>query len=225
MYMSSETALNSNRCLFWIRAQIFVLHIFIKMPCQKVSPKLNTSIEMESKINVSFEISTFNKLQDVYTNIHKNCQKLECFFIWFNKKCQHVRHIRKNTCTPHHGKSIERPVLCMNKHLLTTIYTAMWVNKYVTSGQTFMCTTSRKSIERPFLQRYSSPSILRPLTRPRVYGLILQVVLKGRSFSTEWHFGAKSSGLIIKGGLKIKGCKIEGPLYIFTYHHFPHWKV
>ncbi len=32
-------------------------------------------------------------------------------------------------------------------------------------------------------------------------------------FNTDWHFGTKSSGFIIKGGLKIKGCKIEGPLY------------
>ncbi len=28
-------------------------------------------------------------------------------------------------------------------------------------------------------------------------------------------FGTKSSGLIIKGGLKIEGCKIEGLLYIW----------
>ncbi len=29
-------------------------------------------------------------------------------------------------------------------------------------------------------------------------------------------FGTKSSGLIIKGGLKIEGCKIEGLLYSWT---------
>ena len=38
--------------------------------------------------------------------------------------------------------------------------------------------------------------------------------------NTEWHFGSKLGGLhqgwsyaSIKGGLKIKGCKLEGPLY------------
>ncbi len=30
-------------------------------------------------------------------------------------------------------------------------------------------------------------------------------------------FGTKSSGLIIKGGLKIEGCKIEGLLYMNKY--------
>ncbi len=28
----------------------------------------------------------------------------------------------------------------------------------------------------------------------------------------DWQFGTKSSSFIIKGGLKIKGCKIEGTL-------------
>ncbi len=44
---------------------------------------------------------------------------------------------------------------------------------------------------------------------PRKCGLILQVVLKQSSLP----FGTKSSSLIIKGGLKIEGCKIEGLLY------------
>ncbi len=30
-------------------------------------------------------------------------------------------------------------------------------------------------------------------------------------------FGTKSSGLIIKGGPKIEGCKIEGLLYVHNY--------
>ncbi len=52
---------------------------------------------------------------------------------------------------------------------------------------------------------------------PRKCGLILQVVLKYRLFNTEiFPFGTKSSGLIIKGGLKIEGCKIEGPLYTYS---------
>ncbi len=39
--------------------------------------------------------------------------------------------------------------------------------------------------------------------------------LKIRSFNTQnGTLGPKSSGLIIEGGLKIKGCKIEGLLYI-----------
>ncbi len=33
-----------------------------------------------------------------------------------------------------------------------------------------------------------------------------------KTFNTEWQFETKSSGLIIKGGLKIKGSKIDGPL-------------
>ncbi len=42
----------------------------------------------------------------------------------------------------------------------------------------------------------------------------MQVVLHQKTFSTpEWHFGTKLSGLIIKGGLNIKGCKVEGALY------------
>ncbi len=46
-------------------------------------------------------------------------------------------------------------------------------------------------------------------------GLILQVVLNYRSFNTKkLPLGAKSSGLIIKGCLKIEGCKIEGLLYL-----------
>ena len=50
---------------------------------------------------------------------------------------------------------------------------------------------------------YSGPSILRPNMGPRKCGLILQVVLKQRSFNTEnCPLGPNSSGLIIKGGLK-----------------------
>ena len=39
-------------------------------------------------------------------------------------------------------------------------------------------------------------------------------------------FGTKSSSLIIKGGLKIKGCKIEVLLYHLNYNLpkiAPHW--
>ncbi len=32
-----------------------------------------------------------------------------------------------------------------------------------------------------------------------------------KRLNTKWHFGTKSSGLIIKGGLEIKGHKTEGP--------------
>ncbi len=42
-------------------------------------------------------------------------------------------------------------------------------------------------------------------------GLIIKVIL-----NTEWHFGSKLGGLIIKGGLKIKGCKVEGLLHILA---------
>ncbi len=71
---------------------------------------------------------------------------------------------------------------------------------------------------------YSGPSILRPPMGPRKCGLILQVVLKQRSFIAEWHFGTTSSDLTIKCGLKIKGCKIEGLLtltgiQVFVHHH------
>ncbi len=49
---------------------------------------------------------------------------------------------------------------------------------------------------------------------PRKCGLILQVALQYRGHLTQkialW---TKSRGLIIKGGLKIQGCKIEGLLY------------
>ncbi len=30
----------------------------------------------------------------------------------------------------------------------------------------------------------------------------------------EWQFGSKASGLTIKGGLKMKGCKMEGLMYM-----------
>ncbi len=43
-------------------------------------------------------------------------------------------------------------------------------------------------------------------------GLKIRVI-----WHTEWHFGTKLSGLIIKDGLKIKGCKIEGLLYLHCF--------
>ncbi len=54
--------------------------------------------------------------------------------------------------------------------------------------------------------QYSYPSILRPPMGPRKCGLILQVVIQHRNCP----FGTKASSLIIKGGLKIEGCKVEG---------------
>ena len=41
-------------------------------------------------------------------------------------------------------------------------------------------------------------------------GLKIKVI-----WNTEWHFGTKLGGLIIKGGLKIKGCKVQGLLYMY----------
>ncbi len=68
----------------------------------------------------------------------------------------------------------------------------------------------------PLLNIYSDPPILRPPMGPRKCGLILQVVLNQRSFNTlrKLPFGTKSSDFIIKGGLKIEGCEIEGLLYL-----------
>ncbi len=63
---------------------------------------------------------------------------------------------------------------------------------------------------------YSDPSILRPPMGPRKCGLRLQVFLKWRSFHTEVALWDQSNSLIMKGGLKIDGCKIEGLLYIVT---------
>ncbi len=39
------------------------------------------------------------------------------------------------------------------------------------------------------------------------------------TYHTERHLGTKSSGLISKGGLKIKSCKIEGLLYMITFRY------
>ena len=41
-------------------------------------------------------------------------------------------------------------------------------------------------------------------------GLKIEVI-----YHRKLPFGTKSSGLIIKGGLKIEGCKIEGLLYMY----------
>ncbi len=62
---------------------------------------------------------------------------------------------------------------------------------------------------------YNGPSILRLPMGPRKCGLILQVVLNKGHLTQKLPFGTKSSGLIIKGGLQIEVCKIEGLLYIF----------
>ena len=52
---------------------------------------------------------------------------------------------------------------------------------------------------------------------PRKCCLILQVVLKNKGHLTQkLLFGTKSSGLLIKGGLKLEGWKIEGLLYCIT---------
>ncbi len=42
-------------------------------------------------------------------------------------------------------------------------------------------------------------------------GLKIKVI-----YHRKMTFGTKSSGLIIKGGLKIEGCKIEGLLYTIS---------
>ncbi len=63
---------------------------------------------------------------------------------------------------------------------------------------------------------YSGPSILRPCTHgtKKMWSYIaggLEIkVIQHRKLP----FGTKSSGLIIKGGLKIEGCKTEGLSYV-----------
>ena len=49
-----------------------------------------------------------------------------------------------------------------------------------------------------------------------VGGLKIKVILH-----SECNFGTKSSGVIMKGGLKIKACKIEGLLYNCMYRGPP----
>ncbi len=62
--------------------------------------------------------------------------------------------------------------------------------------------------------RYSGPSILRP---PMGTKKMWSYTADGLKIKVIEHrklpFGTISSGLIIKGGLKIEGCKIEGLLY------------
>ncbi len=60
---------------------------------------------------------------------------------------------------------------------------------------------------------------------PRKCGLILQAVLKYWSDNTEnCPLGPNQVvTLIIKSGLKIDGCKIEGLLYIYIYTLLQTW--
>ncbi len=61
---------------------------------------------------------------------------------------------------------------------------------------------------------YSGPSILRPPMGRRKCILILHAVSQCRSYNARniGGCGTKSSGLVIKGGLIIKGCCIKGLL-------------
>ncbi len=83
--------------------------------------------------------------------------------------------------------------------------------KFVISGLAAVCKTDAREYI------YSGPSILRPPMKIYKHSLIWQVVLKYRFNSMQNKFALwdQIRWSYNQGGLKIKGCKIVGPLYMY----------